>query len=414
MTMKRISCLLAAVLALASGLAAAQAQGVAKTEITVGTIQDLSGPLAGVSKQTRNGMQLRADELNEQGGVQGRKIKLLVEDSSYDPKKAVLAAQKLVQQDKIFAMLGHIGTATNMAAMPVLFEKNVINFYPLSGAREMYEPLNRLKVAFLPNNYDQMRIAAPRVMLDRNLKKPCIIHQDDEFGLEILRGAESGLKTIGVDLAEKTSYKRGSTDFSSQVAKMKAAGCDIVLLGTVVRETVGTILEARKTGFNPVFLSTNGGYTDTVPRLGGKAMDGLLATMTAQIPYPDESIAQVRFWASKYRTKYNEDPTEYAVYGYHVMDAFIRIAQKAGPELTTETFLRALDSTMIPRDMFGISEAIFSPTKRLGNPYARLSQLQDGRWRVISDYITFNRLKVSIGKDGRMNVTSDAFKDSSP
>src|SRR4051812_2895339 len=112
MTMKRRSCLWAAVLALASGLAAAQAQGVAKTEITVGTIQDLSGPLAGVSKQTRNGMQLRADELNEQGGVQGRKIKLLVEDSSYDPKKAVLAAQKLVQQDKIFAMLGHIGTAT--------------------------------------------------------------------------------------------------------------------------------------------------------------------------------------------------------------------------------------------------------------------------------------------------------------
>ena len=75
-------------------------------------------------------MNLRVDEINEQGGVNGRKLKLLVEDSGYDPKRAVLAAQKLVNQDKIFAMLGHLGTAQNMAAMPVQFQKNVINFFP--------------------------------------------------------------------------------------------------------------------------------------------------------------------------------------------------------------------------------------------------------------------------------------------
>jgi branched-chain amino acid transport system substrate-binding protein len=73
---------------------------------------------------------LRVNEVNEQGGVHGRKIKLLVEDSGYDPKKAVLAAQKLVNQDKIFMMVGHLGTAQNLAAMPVQFEKNVINFFP--------------------------------------------------------------------------------------------------------------------------------------------------------------------------------------------------------------------------------------------------------------------------------------------
>ena len=85
-------------------------------------------------------MQLRVDEINEQGGINGRKLKLLVEDSGYDPKKAVLAAQKLVNQDKIFIMAGHIGTAPNNAAMPVQFEKNVINFFPVTAAREMYEP----------------------------------------------------------------------------------------------------------------------------------------------------------------------------------------------------------------------------------------------------------------------------------
>ncbi|NBX20769.1 MAG: ABC transporter substrate-binding protein, partial [Betaproteobacteria bacterium] len=115
-------------LALTATFASAQ-QGVSKDEILLGSIQDLSGPLAGFGKQARAGMLLAVDEINEQGGVNGRKIKLLVEDSGYDPKKAVLAAQKLVNQDKIFMMVGHIGTAQNMAAMPVQFEKNVINFF---------------------------------------------------------------------------------------------------------------------------------------------------------------------------------------------------------------------------------------------------------------------------------------------
>src|SRR4030095_5550138 len=115
---------------LAAPTGAAAQQGVSKDEIIVGSIQDLSGPIAGFGKQVRFGMLLRVDEINEQGGIHGRKLKLLVEDSGYDPNKAVLAAQKLVNQDKIFIMLGHIGTAQNLAAMPVQFEKNVINFFP--------------------------------------------------------------------------------------------------------------------------------------------------------------------------------------------------------------------------------------------------------------------------------------------
>ena len=86
-------------------LAQTQQQGISKNEILIGTIQDLSGPLAGYGKQARNGMLLRIEEINEQGGIHGRKIKLLVEDAAYDPKKAVLSAQKLVTQDKIFIMI---------------------------------------------------------------------------------------------------------------------------------------------------------------------------------------------------------------------------------------------------------------------------------------------------------------------
>ncbi|AVO32999.1 ABC transporter substrate-binding protein [Ottowia oryzae] len=385
--MRLKTALIATACAAASSMALAQSQGVTKDQIQLGSIQDLSGPLAGFGKQVRMGMQLRVEELNEQGGINGRKINLKVEDSGYDPKRAVLAAQKLVNQDKIFAMVGHIGTAQNVATFPVLFDKNVINFFPVTAAREMYEPLNRLKYSFAATYYDQMRLGVPKMAKEKNAKKVCAIYQDDEFGLEVLRGAEAGLKAAGMEMAEKTSFKRGATDFSSQVARMKAANCDFVVLGTIIRETIGTIAEARKTGFNSTMISSSAAYTDLIHKLGGKAMDGLYATMTVQNPYLDEASQPIRFWANKYKTKYNEDPTVFSAYGYTLVDAFAKGAQKAGANLSTDSFIKAMDSITIPPDIFGSAQMTFSATKRLGSDASRISQIQDGKWKVVSEYM---------------------------
>src|SRR5678815_3870587 len=232
-----------AVLALVfAGTASGQTQGVSKNEIVIGSMQDLSGPIVAFSKQLVAGMNMRVDELNAQGGVNGRKLKLIVEDHGYDPKKAVLATQKLVQKDKIFAMVGTIGTPTSMASMPILFDKN----FPLTAAREMYEPLHKLKYSFAATYFDQMRAGVKHLVKLKGSKKVCTLYQDDDFGAEVMRGAEAGLKDINMALAEKTTYKRGATDFSSQVARMKDAGCDLVVLGTIIRETLGTIGTARK------------------------------------------------------------------------------------------------------------------------------------------------------------------------
>ena len=388
--MKTTLTLIAASLALASTAALAQSQGVSKNELVLGSIQDLSGPLAGFGKQVRFGMMLRVDEANEQGGINGRKIKLLVEDSGYEPRRAVLAAQKLVNQDKIFAMVGHIGTAQNMAAMPVQFQKNVINFFPVTAAREMYEPFHKLKYSFAATYYDQMRVAVPKLVKEKNAKKVCTMYQDDEFGLEVFRGAEAGLKAAGMQFAEVTTYKRGATDFSSQMQKLASSQCDLVVMGTIIRETIGGIATARRLGFNPTFIGSSAAYTDLIHKLGGPAMNGFYATMTVQNPYTDEASQPIRFWANKYKTKFNEDPTVFSVYGYSLVDSFLRAAGKAGTNLTTESFIKAMDTMTIPPDIFGSSEMTFSPTKRLGSDATRLSQLQDNRWKVVSEYFKVN------------------------
>jgi branched-chain amino acid transport system substrate-binding protein len=386
--MNDISRILAALLCAANAAtASAQQAGVTKDQIVLGTIQDLSGPVAGYGKQARNGMLMRVQEANEQGGVYGRRIKLLVEDSSYDPKKAILAAQKLVNQDGIFLMVGHLGTAQNNAAMPVLLEKNVVNFLPLTASKDMYEPHHRLKYALFASYHDQMRLAVPRLVRDRQASRPCSLVQDDDFGLEVLRGAEAGLKSIGKELAERTSFKRGATDFSSQVAKLKAAGCDLVVLGTIIRETIGAMAEARKSGYEPVFLASFAAYSDLIHKLGGKSAEGLYATMSSQHPYTDEQDLAIRFWANKYKTQFNEDPTVMSVYGYTMIDMFVKAARKTGPYLTTDAFVRAMDLATFAPDSFGSPKMTYTPTKRLGTESMRLSQIVDGRWKVVSDYI---------------------------
>ena len=384
--MKARLTLTAAALALTAGATLAQSQGVSKNEIVLGSIQDLSGPLAGFGKQARLGMMLRVDEINEQGGINGRKLKLLVEDSKYDPKTAVLAAQKLVNQDKIFMMVGHIGTAQNMAAMPVQFQKNVINFFPITAAREMYEPFHKLKYSFAATYFDQMKNSLPLVVKEKGAKKVCTVYQDDEFGLEVVRGAKEGLKSIGMEMAEEASFKRGATEFGSQMQKLAAAQCDFVVLGTIIRETVGTVATARKLGFNPTFMGSSALYTDLIHKLGGPAMNGIYATMTVQNPYLDDASQPVRFWANKYKTKFNEDPTVFSVYGYNIIDTFAKVAGKAGPGLSTDSFIKVMDTMTIPTDIFGSAPASFGPQKRLGSNASRLSQIVDGKWKVISDY----------------------------
>jgi branched-chain amino acid transport system substrate-binding protein len=368
--------------------AAPAPQGISKDEILLGSIQDLSGPIAGFGKQARLGMLLAVDEINEQGGINGRKLKIIVEDSAYDPKKAVLAAQKLVNQDKIFMMVGHIGTAQNMAAMPVQFEKNVINFFPITAAREMYEPFHKLKYSFAATYFDQMRNAVPKLVKEKGAKKVCTMYQDDDFGLEVLRGGEAGLKTVNMEFAEKTSYKRGATDFSSQISKLQASNCDMIVLGTIIRETIGAIGTARKLGYNPIFLGSSAAYTDLIHKLGGKAMDGLYATMTVQNPYTDEQSQPIRFWANKYKTKFNEDPTVFSVYGYTIINTFANAAGKAGKGLSTESFIKVMDTLSVPPDMFGGAPATFTATKRLGSDASRISQIQEGKWKAVSEYFS--------------------------
>ena len=363
-------------------------QGITPTEIVLGTHQDLSGPIKSWGVPVTNGMKMGVEEINAAGGINGRKLKLVVEDSGYDPKRAVLASQKLIERDKIFAMLAPMGSPTVLAAQDILLEAGVPQLFPVTSAEFTYKmdpskPQDRLKFNNVPPYTESVRAGARFLMTEKGIKKPCVIYQDDEFGKNVLDGFNQAVADLKLTAASTTSYKRGASDFSSQVAKMKADGCDFVTLGTIVRETVGVLGEGRKIDFSPVYFGSTAANVVEVPALGKEVTEGFYAVGGMEIPYRDTAKGPAKEWAEKYFKLYNMEPNTQSALGYDEVMTFAHYAKLAGKDLTGQKFLAAMESGDVFQDIFGSPPVKFSKTDHLSATVFLLQQVKDGRWVVL-------------------------------
>ncbi|MET4044573.1 ABC transporter substrate-binding protein [Bradyrhizobium sp. RT6a] len=369
-------------------------EGISASEIVIGTHQDLSGPIKGWGVPVSNGMKMAVEEINAAGGVQGRKIRLVVEDSGYDPKKAVLASQKLIERDKIFAMVGAMGSPTVLAAQDILLDAGVLQLFPLTAAEFTFKfdpakPQERLKFNNLLPYVESTRAALKYMMEWKNFKKPCIMHQDDEYGKNVLDGFNQQLTAMKVQPASITSYKRGASDFSAQIAKMKSDSCDLVVLGAVLREPIGAMTEAKKLGWDVTFLGATPTNVMEVPMLGKEAVEGLYAAALFEIPYEDTAKGKVKDWLATYKKMFGTDANTQAIIGYNAVMTFAFYAQKAGNDLTGQKMLDALESGDKFVDIFNSPPTKFSKTDHLASTITQVQQVKGGRWVLVKDNLMF-------------------------
>jgi ABC-type branched-subunit amino acid transport system substrate-binding protein len=386
-----LSAMLAAVITLAGtgGARAAGPQGVTDTEVVIGSHQDLSGPIASWGVPVKNGMQLAADEINAAGGIHGRKLKLIVEDSGYDPKKAVLATQKLLSRDGIFIMAGSMGTPTVLATMPLVLQKGLPHVFPLTAATQMYEPYDKLKFALFTPYNSLMRVATKWVVETKGKKAVCVLHQDDEFGLNVKRGVEDQLAAMKMELVSTTTYKRGATDFSSQVAKLRADKCDLVALGTIIRETIGVMGEAKKLGWQVDMVGSQAAYAPEVAALGKDIVEGLYAAGETPIPYYDTASPAVKKWMDAYKAKFGTEANIQSVAGYRVVTTMGEGLKSAGRTLTADSFVAGLEQIKNLTDIFGSVPTSFSRENHLATKSAFMAQIKGGRWVTLTDHLNY-------------------------
>jgi len=374
---------------LPAGHARAQTQGVTDAEIVVGTTLDLSGPINFWGLPAKNGMEMAVEEINAAGGIHGRKLRLVIEDMGYDPKKAVLATQKLLTRDNIFAMIGSMGTVTTAATMPLVLKRGLPHLFPITPAEMFALPLERLKFAYFVPYYDDVRTSLKYLIASKRFSRIGVLYQDDEFGANILKGVRDQLAQVGLKTVSETSFKRGATDFSSQIARLKTDGADLVVMGTVVRETVGAMTAARNLDWNPGFLVSQAGYAPVVAALGKEAVEGLYAGVMTPIPYWDTASPQVLEWMKKYKAKFNQEPTIEAVVGYMVIATAALGMNNAGRDLTVDSLVAGLERIRDYRNIFGTAPISFAQDNHLATRRTLVAQIQKGRWVPLTDLMHY-------------------------
>ena len=362
------------------GRAAAATRGVSDTEIIIGTMTDLSGVTAVQGVNNANAIHLAFDDANSKGGINGRKINYIVEDNEYMVPKGVQAMNKLLNRDDIFFALANGGTPMNEAVMPAMFEKNVPNVFPLTCARSMYQPFNKLKYGQFASYYDQMRAGVKYFVEKKGKKHIGSMIQDSDYGRDVLAGAQAQVEAMGMKMAGGTAHKPTDTDFNAAVAKLRDAGCDLIVMGTIVKDTVIILQTARKMGWDVDFLGNFACYSTAVAEAPGGPAEGFYAMAPALYAYPDDPRPAVHDLAVRYKKKYGFDINYLGEAGYTAATFVVAVLEKAGRDLTLDSFTNAMESMKDWHDIFGGPALSMSPTDHHASSQSFLSIVKSARW----------------------------------
>ncbi len=244
------------VLAAATTSALAQQQGVTDTEIVVGDILPLTGPPALLGVAHNIGVKLAVAEVNAQGGINGRKVRLISEDDGYVVSRTIQGVRKLVTVDKIFAMTSISGSAQGQAALPLLKELGIPAISTISFSNDLFKPTVKNVYAF-GTQHPLVAEQLTEALADRNPnRKWAVVTQDDEYGELSREGFEAAQKAKKLDVVATAVYKKGQVDFSSEMLRTKEAGAEMLYAGGVVGENVAMVKELERLGLKiPVGIS---------------------------------------------------------------------------------------------------------------------------------------------------------------
>src|SRR5216683_57868 len=302
----------------------------------------------------------------------------------------VATAQKETRGVTKTAIVGGLGTPMNNALFKDQFDAGVLNLFPLSAARSMYDPFHKLKFYGAASYVDQVKAGINYFVTNKGKKALCAMYQDTDFGKEVLDGVQAQAEKMKLKIVETVTHKPTDQDFSAQVTKLKAANCDLVVLGTIVRDSIVPYATARKMGWTDVdFLGSAASYDLFVAAAQGGVTEGFYAMGLTAMPYRDTLGAPAQAWFDRYKERYKVDPNIGAIYGHVAADLTVLGLEKTGPELTTDNFVKGLESIKGYRDIFNGPEANFGPDKHQGANSSFLAVVKGGRWVRLTDPLTF-------------------------
>jgi branched-chain amino acid transport system substrate-binding protein len=369
--------LAAGAIAIASSSPAAAEDGVTADAIMFGQAAVLEGPASALGQGMRAGIQAAFDEVNARGGVHGRKLKLTSRDDGYEPDRAIAQTKKLIDEDKVFALIGPVGTPTSAAAQPIATAAKVPFIGAFTGAGFLRNPKLDNVINVRASYGAETEAWIKHLTEDLKIKKIAIFYQDDAFGRAGLDGVMAAMKKRGLELAAEATYERNTVAVKTALLTLKRAEPEAVVMVGAYKPCAELIRLARKLEFGPVFVNIS--FVGAIALAKELGADGKGVVVSQVVPFPWDTSLKV---VADYQAAIKAAPDFVSLEGYLVGRLVITALDKAGPQPTREGLLKTIKDTG-KFDIGGLSMT-FGPTKNEGLDRVFLTIVQsDGSFKPV-------------------------------
>lgn len=367
--MKWIKCcciglLIAGVVGFAGCGGSGDSAGVTDDEIVIGSWGPLTGPAALWGNIVR-GTDAYFKMINEEGGIHGRKIRFVYKDDGYEPPRTISAVRQMVQNDRVFAIVGGTGTAPGMAVKQYILDHKIPWIAPASGSTHFTIPPTKYIFGVYPYYSHEASIQVNYALDELGVEKIAIIYQNDDYGKGGLIGAEMALEARGMEITEKVSVEIMDSDLSSHAALLQKSEADVVLMWLLPRQATMITSTTAVTGYKPIWIASSPlSDMELMYEITDGRWENVIFTNLAEMPSSNSD--EIKNYRTAFK-KYYPDLRwgTFAEAGFLFAIPLVEALQAAGRNLTREALIRELESL---EDFRALGASItFTPNNRHGN-----------------------------------------------
>lgn len=346
--------------------------GVSTSEILIGTVNAQSGPAAGLGTGINAGIQAYFNRINAAGGVHGRSLRLISKDDSYEPAHSATLTEELIERDKVFALLGFVGTPTSRAAVPVAMRAQVPYLFPFTGADFLRAPVKQWVFNVRASYIDETETLIEHLTMDLGANKIALLMQDDSFGDSVKGGITGALSKRNLHIHAEARIKRNSLAIDGAVAALQQAKPEVIVFVGTYQQLSAAIKMAKTSGLHARFVTVSFIGTEQFIASAGSAGDGVYITQV--MPSPHDTTRPII-------QQYLADIPASEV-GYSSLEGYINASvlghalKAAGTEPTRAALVNILKNLHTDLGGFVVH---FSPIRHQGSSTVYLTRVQAGR-----------------------------------
>lgn len=372
MNRRRFNGFLGACAALAALPRVAHAEnGVDTDTIVLGQSCPLSGPAAELGSEMRLGAQLHFNEINQKGGIFGRQIKLVTLDDGYEPDRAAANTKKLIEDDRVFALFGYVGTPTSNAALPLFTKANVPFFGAFTGAESLRKPFNRNIFNVRASYFDETEKIVEQ-LTNLGMQRIAILYQNDAYGQAGLAGVTRALDKRKMKAVGQATVERNSVVVDPAVKALVPAQADVIIMISAYKSIAAFVKAAKKAGYAGVFHNVSFVGARALAEELGPDGNGVAISQVVPFPYAN-SIPVVRDYQQALKGGSGAAISFTSLEGYIAARALVEGLRRAGKDLTRDKLIAALE-TMKLVDIGGFN-INFTPTDHNGSNFVELTMI---------------------------------------